>query len=105
MRRHPEIAWSLDEAALAGEGTLPLLQRQILDAAATRVAPGGRLVYATCSVLPEENEQVIEAFLASDQGNSFELIPYTEEVPYLQTMPRRGGCDGHFCAVLQRRES
>ncbi len=105
MRRHPEIAWSLDEAALAGEGTLPLLQRQILDAAATRVAPGGRLVYATCSVLPEENERVIEAFLASDQGNSFELIPYTEEVPYLHTMPRRGGCDGHFCAVLQRRES
>ena len=105
MRRHPEIAWSLDEAALAGEGTLPLLQRQILDAAATRVAPGGRLVYATCSVLPEENERVIEAFLASDQGDSFELVSYTEEVPYLQTMPRRGGCDGHFCAVLQRRES
>ena len=102
MRRHPEIPWSLDEAALTDKGSLPELQRQILDAAATRVAAGGRLLYATCSVLPEENEQVIEAFLASEAGKQFVVVPQTEEAPYLQTIPQRGGCDGHFCAVLQK---
>ncbi len=95
MRRHPEIPWSLSPDALTGEGSLSELQLQILTAAATRVAAGGRLAYATCSVLPEENEQVIEAFLATDSGARF------ARSEMLQTIPQIGSCDGHFCCVLR----
>jgi len=98
MRRHPEIAWSLDESALFGEGSLSELQLQILRSTATRVASGGRLAYATCSVMRAENEQVIDAFLASPEGVGFKL-----EAEAFQSIPARGTCDGHFCAVLSKR--
>lgn len=97
MRRHPEIAWSLEESALSGEGSLSELQLQILRSSAVRVAEGGRLAYATCSVLKSENEQVIDAFLASPEGDGFEL----EAEPF-QSIPARGACDGHFCALLRK---
>ena len=71
LSRHPEIAWSLEEDA---PEKLSLLQGELLAAAASRVAAGGRLVYATCSVLAEENERVVEAFLASPAGAGFELV-------------------------------
>lgn len=58
LARHPEIAWGLDPSAPA---ELACLQRQILSTAAGRVAPGGRLVYSTCSMLCEENEAVARA--------------------------------------------
>ena len=59
-RRHPEAAWRLTPEALE---RLSALQRRILDAAARLVRPGGRLVYATCSVFAEENEAVADSFL------------------------------------------
>ena len=102
MRRHPEIAWSLAESDITGTGSLSELQLEILSAAAARVARGGRLVYATCSVLPEENEQVVEAFLEGEAGQDFELEHLAEKNPYLQTLPERAGNDGHFCACLKR---
>lgn len=71
LSRHPEIAWSLEEDA---PEKLSFLQGELLAAAAARVAAGGRLVYATCSVLAEENERVVEAFLASPAGAGFELV-------------------------------
>ena len=123
MRRHPEIAWSLDEAAVKRGGTLPTLQGALLSAAAAKVRPGGALVYATCSVLPEENAAMIDAFLSSGLGASFEVQSVsdaagvrtaspearalvrdaTDEHGFLQTLPRQGSCDGHFCARLVRR--
>lgn len=118
MRRHPEIAWSLDEESLAGEGSLPQLQARMLAAAASRVRAGGMLAYATCSVLAEENEQVVGAFLASREGAGFERVPVDEaaataaaaelvrasmtERGDFQSLPAVGSCDGHFCAVLRR---
>lgn len=93
MRRHPEIPWRLDpEDAFHG---LPELQLQMLTEASRRVAPGGRLIYATCSVLPTENEGVVEMFLASEAGERFAL-----EGSPSQTMPAPGTYDGHFCAVF-----
>ncbi len=62
LRRNPDLKWRQPESALA---ELAAKQRAILAAAATLVKPGGRLVYATCSVLPDENEAVVDAFLAA----------------------------------------
>ena len=60
------------------------------------VKPGGRLVYSTCSVEREENEEVIEEVLASDER--FQLLKTT------RTWPQREGCDGFFISVFQRRQ-
>ena len=94
MRRHPEIA-----SALTPEGVSELaqLQARLLTAAASRVAPGGHLVYATCSVLAEENECVVDSFLESLPGAVF-----SRSRDDLQTVPASGSCDGHYCAVMKR---
>lgn len=92
LARHPEIAWSLDPAAPA---ELARLQGQILAAAAPLVAPGGRLVYATCSVLAEEDEDVIRALLAGPAGRGLELVDQART-----DLPR---ADTHFRATLRRR--
>ena len=93
LARHPEIAWSLESSA---PEELAALQGEILSAAAARVAPGGRLVYATCSVLAEEDERVVEAFLASATGAGFELVAASRT-------PVRPNTDTHFHAELRRR--
>ena len=91
LSRHPEIAWSLREDSVAG---LAELQLSILRAAAQRVAPGGRLGYSTCSVLREEDEAVVEAFLAAPEGAGFSLArTLRTSIP---------GADRHFLALLQR---
>jgi 16S rRNA (cytosine967-C5)-methyltransferase len=119
MRRHPEIASALDEADVHG---LSALQLEILSAASARVAAGGTLVYSTCSVLREEDEDVARAFLASEAGRAFELEPVADAPAcaaneqlrdlvlshqtaggHLLTMPVVGGGDGHFCVRLVRR--
>lgn len=93
MRRHPEIPWRLvPDDAFCG---LPKLQLAMLNEAARRVAPGGRLIYATCSVLAAENEDVVASFLASEAGQRFAL-----DGPPRQTIPAPCGYDGHFCAIF-----
>jgi 16S rRNA (cytosine967-C5)-methyltransferase len=94
MRRHPEIASSL---TAEGVSDLARLQAKLLAAASSRVAPGGHLVYSTCSVLAEENRCVVDAFLASEAGRAFSRVRDD-----MQTIPASGSCDGHFCAVLKR---
>ncbi|MBM6774821.1 transcription antitermination factor NusB [Olsenella profusa] len=93
LARHPEIAWSLEPGA---PGELAALQLELLSSAASRVGEGGRLVYATCSVLAQENDDVVRAFLASPAGVGFELVGagLTEDRP---------DADTHFCARLRRR--
>ncbi|MGI6755622.1 MAG: RsmB/NOP family class I SAM-dependent RNA methyltransferase [Atopobiaceae bacterium] len=81
LRRHPEIAWSLQqEACTTPRGTLCQLQKEILAAAATRVEVGGELVYSTCSFLSQENEQQIEAFLATQMGAHFDRMAPSDAV-------------------------
>jgi len=109
LRRNPDLKWRHDEGAVA---ELAAKQKRILQAAARLVKPGGRLVYATCSVLTEENEAVIDGFL--EASPEFRLRPAEEilasaRVPlatgrYLQLLPHRHGCDGFFAAVLERRK-
>lgn len=95
MRRHPEIPWRLAPED-AREG-LPGLQLRLLTQAAGRVKPGGALIYATCSVLRWENDDVVEAFLASSEGERF------EEVAREQTSPALREFDGHFYVELRAR--
>jgi 16S rRNA (cytosine967-C5)-methyltransferase len=109
LRRNPDAKWrDIDVEALAA------LQRRILDAAAELVKPGGRLVYATCSLLREENEAVVEAFLherpdfAALSARAI-LEHWNVSVPdvdlYLRLFPHRHATDGFFVAALERRSS
>ena len=116
LRRHPEITWSLGPGDVR---ELARLQADILRACAARLAPGGVLAYATCSVLCEEDEDVVDEFLDSEQGQGFEVVrpadaardavvaeelrAHTSPDGYLRTLVREGRCDGHFCALLRRR--
>ena len=82
LRRHPEIGWSLDEDAVCSDGILPKVQKDILVAASGKVAAHGTLVYATCSPLYEEDEAVVEAFLATEEGSSFEPEDITKSAAF-----------------------
>ncbi|MGE4336694.1 MAG: RsmB/NOP family class I SAM-dependent RNA methyltransferase [Pigmentiphaga sp.] len=107
LRRNPDIKWRQDPEGLA---QLFELQGRILASAARCVAPGGRLVYATCSLLRAENQDQVEAFLA--QRSDFRLVPVAEvlanrsplqpEGDMLQLRPDVHGTDGFFAAVLER---
>ena len=108
LRRNPDLKWRQTPATIA---ELVVKQAKILASAATLVKRGGRLVYATCSVLPEENEAIVDAFLAQQQD--FELRDATVELaragialdtgPLLRLLPHRHGCDGFFAAVMERK--
>ncbi|WP_374335096.1 RsmB/NOP family class I SAM-dependent RNA methyltransferase [Leeia sp.] len=104
LRRNPDLKWRQSEASLQD-----LLQRQasILESAARLVKPGGRLVYATCSILPDENQLQIARFLQSHPA--FRVVPVSgllSQVPqqgdYLQLYPHVHATDGFFAAVLER---
>ena len=103
LRRHPDGKWRLSESDLAA---LVVLQREILDGVASCVAPGGLLVYATCSLEPEENEQQVEHFL--EQHREFTVEPPRvrsqawERDGFLRVWPQEQGFDGAFAARLRR---
>ncbi len=107
LRRNPDLKWRQSEQGLA---ELAAKQAAILDAAATLVKPGGRLVYATCSILPDENDAIVDAFLAAhpefeQRDASAELA--RAEIPLatgrtLTLLPHRHACDGFYAAVLAR---
>lgn len=108
-RRTPEAKWRLTPERLAD---LSALQGRILDSAARLVAPGGRLIYATCSLLGVENEGQVERFLTSQPG--FAPLPVTrvwsetiggngpDGDPWLRLAPHSHGTDGFFVAILER---
>ena len=117
LRRHPDVAWTKTESDIS---RLIGLQKRLFDKAATLVRPGGRLVYCTCSLEPEEGEAQVATFLARNPG--FERIPVRAEElgglsePIdasgdLRTLPShlggeapemRGGLDGFFATRLRR---
>jgi len=92
LRRNPEIRWRLTPLDF---GNFAEQQKLILIRAVEMVKPGGRLIYSTCSVEREENEDVIDEVLARDER--FELVKTR------RTWPHREGCDGFFVAVFERR--
>ncbi len=114
LRRNPDLKWRQSPQAV---GELVAKQTAILDSAARLVKPGGRLVYATCSVLPQENEGVAQAF--SQAHPDFVPLNVAEELThlkvdaaadlcagegmYLRLWPHRHGTDGFFAAVWVRK--
>ncbi len=109
LRRHPEIRWSLKKKDVSA---LAAIQLAMLKSAASFVACGGVMVYATCSILRRENDEVVASFLKSAQGEGFEIIecaPAFEvfddcvtDAGFFQSVPAQGGPDGHFAVILKR---
>ena len=117
LARNPEIKWRL-----MPEDLIDLQSRQIaiLRSAMTQVTEGGRLIYSTCSLEREENEDVVE--LSMSQDSSFRVIDCSDELkqlqrageliwpdlssltrgPYLRTLPGLHPCDGFFAAILEK---
>jgi len=103
LRRGPDSRWRLDVGSF---GRWPPIQRALLETAAPRVRPGGRLVYATCTLRREENEDVVRAFLEVHPEFAQIEAPVAEPLrrgPALVTLPHRHGADGFYGAVLLRR--
>lgn len=112
LRRNPDLKWRQSPQAVE---ELRVKQAAILASAARLVKPGGRLVYATCSLLRAENEEIAEAFSA-ERGRDFKLVAAEEVLgaahveqastlvqgPHLRLWPHRHGTDGFFAAVWQR---
>lgn len=99
IRRHPDIKWLRRDRDIA---ELEQLQSEILDATWAHLKPGGTLVYATCSILPEENQQQIAAFLARTP-NAVLSETGTAEQPGLQNLPGAEEGDGFFYAKLIKK--
>jgi 16S rRNA (cytosine967-C5)-methyltransferase len=110
LRRNPDVKWRQQPEGIA---ELTEKQASILDGAARLVKFGGRLVYATCSLLDEENDGIVQGFLASHPD--FELVPMhkvlaEQRIPlemgdYLKMLPHKHGTDGFFAAVLERKNA
>jgi len=108
LRRNPDLKWRQTPDSVV---ELTAKQASILAAAAKLLKPGGRLVYATCSLLPEENAAIVDAFLAGHDGfarqSAGELLAAQGlAVPLaggdLQLWPHRHHTDGFYAAVLER---
>ncbi|MGH7341663.1 MAG: RsmB/NOP family class I SAM-dependent RNA methyltransferase, partial [Candidatus Rokuibacteriota bacterium] len=105
FRRHPDARWRLRPSDLA---ILAASQAELLDAAAERVIPGGLLVYSTCSLEREENDEQVDAFLYRHPEWTLEPPP-AGTVPdvvldggRLRALPQRHGTDGSFAARFRR---
>jgi len=105
-RRHPDTKWRLTPDTLEKRMAD---QDAVLDAGATYVKPGGRMVYVTCSVLPEEDEDRVAAFLARTPGFAptpasadDKLTRYLTPDGFLRLSPLTAGTDGFFVAVLEK---
>lgn len=112
LRRNPDLKWRQTETALSELGAK---QAAIVAAAATLVRPGGALLYATCSLLADENEAIVQAFLgrepsfrlvaarASLKAGRIELPPGEPDDEYLRLRPDVHRTDGFFGALMERR--
>ena len=103
LRRRPDAKWRKTPQALA---ELVVLQRELLDAAAKLVAPGGALIYSTCSLEPEENIEQARAF-TERYGWPVEAAPdwmkeVQTEAGWIQSWPHRQGTDGMFAAKWRK---
>ncbi len=105
FRRHPDARWRLKISDLA---VMSALQKTLIRAAAKVVKPGGLLVYSTCSLEPEENDEQVDSFLSENPDWILEAPPEGSVAPELldggrlRVLPQRHGTDGAFAARLRR---
>jgi len=74
------------------------VQAEVLESYSRIVKPGGKLVYATCSVLPSENQEQIKKFLNTENGKNFTFVKDTK------VLASQSGFDGFYMALLERKE-
>jgi 16S rRNA (cytosine967-C5)-methyltransferase len=108
LRRNPDVKWRQQPSAIA---EMQVKQAAILDGAARLLKGGGRLVYATCSFLEEENEFIAKQFLEAHP--EFDLVPMSKVLAeqkielemgdYLKLLPHKHQTDGFFAAVFERK--
>ena len=105
FRRHPDARWRV---AAGDIGKLAAVQRALLDGAASAVPRGGLLVYATCTLEPEENWCQVESFLVRRPGFRVEsgsgTAPFLDRRRCLRVLPHESGFDGAFAARLRRMD-
>jgi 16S rRNA (cytosine967-C5)-methyltransferase len=94
LRRNPDTKWKLSEESIE---KVRQTQQEILQSYPSMVKPGGQMVYATCSILPSENQDQIAKFLASEAGKDFTLIEDQK------VLAQESGFDGFYIARLQKK--
>ena len=94
LRRNPDSKWKLTEAQLT---QLLETQQTILQSYSPMVKSGGKMVYATCSILPSENRSQVDHFLASEAGKGWELVKDRS------ILPQEEGFDGFYMALLSKK--
>ncbi len=95
IRRNPDSKWKLQPEFL---DNIRGVQQDVLQQYSKMVKPGGKLVYATCSVLPSENQQQIEFFLNSDNGKDFSFVKDKK------VLAHKSGFDGFYMALLEKKQ-
>ncbi|EOZ96090.1 16S rRNA (cytosine(967)-C(5))-methyltransferase [Indibacter alkaliphilus LW1] len=95
LKRNPDTKWKLSPESIA---KVQVIQQEILQNYSSMVKKGGLMVYATCSILPTENQDQVEKFLASEAGQSFELLEDQK------VLAQESGFDGFYIAKLKRKE-
>ncbi|WP_394129773.1 RsmB/NOP family class I SAM-dependent RNA methyltransferase [Shewanella maritima] len=101
-RRNPDMRWLDDRSCVDDKASLQL---DILTRSAKAVKLGGKLVYATCSLSPIENQQVVDSFLQNNETYSLQTVahPFTQtDADMLTVWPQQANCDGMFVAVMKR---
>ncbi|MGO3184315.1 MAG: RsmB/NOP family class I SAM-dependent RNA methyltransferase [Aequorivita sp.] len=95
LKRNPDSKWKLQPEFL---DRIRATQKELLDSYSRMVKPGGQLVYATCSILPSENELQVKAFFGREEGKDFTLVK--EE----KILPSKSGFDGFYISLLQKKD-
>ena len=93
LRRNPDAKWKLQPEFIEN---IKKTQAEILSSYSKMVKPGGQLVYATCSILPSENQDQVKSFLTSDSGKDFTFVKEKK------VLSHKSGFDGFYMALLKR---
>jgi len=96
LKRNPDAKWKLQPEFI---DNIRKVQAEVLENYSKIVKPGGKLVYATCSILPSENQEQVEKFLSTEIGKSFTFIKDTK------ILASQSGFDGFYMALLERKEN
>ena len=96
LRRNPDSKWKLQPEFI---DNIKKTQQEVLQSYSKMVKPGGKLVYATCSVLPSENQEQVDKFLTSDSGKDFTFVK-DEKI-----LASESGYDGFYMALLEKKET
>jgi 16S rRNA (cytosine967-C5)-methyltransferase len=95
IRRNPDSKWKLQPEFI---DTIKKVQQEILQSYSKMLKPGGKLVYATCSILPSENQNQVDTFLTSEAGKEFNFISDKKVLAHIS------GFDGFYMALLERKK-